>query len=116
MKIVKVSYARARSEGRRDRRYPLPPLTVTMDQGEWTTENWSLGGFLISNYDGKAVPGEEIAGFIRVAADEPPFAFNATVVRIDDQRLGAQFRSIGEAFMVQLDRVIARRHGIGRRR
>jgi hypothetical protein len=110
--VVKVSYVRL--EERRDRRYSLPPLIVVIDDREWLTENWSLGGFLISKYEGKARSGHEVTGLVRVARDEPTFPFRAKVIRADENGLAVQFLTRGEALVAQLDRLISRRHGIAR--
>lgn len=70
-----------RTELRRDRRYLLPALDVTIGEGRYRTLNWSMGGLLI---DGVCHDiGSRVRGsFVLIGSCEPtPFA--ATVVRID---------------------------------
>ena len=52
-----------RHELRRDRRYRLPPITVTLAEIESVTVNWSLGGFLLDGGSDIAV-GTVLAGRI----------------------------------------------------
>ncbi len=44
---------------RRDKRRTSPRLHIRLQGGEYLTENWSLGGFLIDGYDGPLKPGQE---------------------------------------------------------
>jgi hypothetical protein len=48
------------AERRRDRRLPLPIFTVRVDDTEFNTLNWSLGGLLIEGYTGARTDGENI--------------------------------------------------------
>jgi len=42
---------------RRDRRNAIPPIQLELDGEVYTTVDWSLGGFLIAPYRGRARPG-----------------------------------------------------------
>jgi hypothetical protein len=100
-----------RSEGRRDRRHPLPPLTVKLGTGLYTTINWSLGGFLLGSYKGLHVPGDRIHGSFRIDSGTAEFTFQADIVRADadEGTLAVQFVDLAPGAIDQLDRAIARR-------
>src|SRR5438105_403683 len=110
MRTFRVSYDR--HEGRRDRRYPLPPLTVLVADVEYSTVNWSLGGFLLGGYVGTAHIGQKLAGKLRVHDRADPVDFTAVVVRIAEPGPGnvaVQFTDLDDKTMTLLDRAIARR-------
>jgi hypothetical protein len=72
-----------RTELRRDRRYLLPALDVTIGEGKYRAINWSMGGLLL---DGVCHDiGSRVRGsFVLFGSSElTPFA--ATVLRIDPQ-------------------------------
>ena len=110
MKIVKTSFDR--QEDRRDRRYPMPPLAVLIEDVEYTAVNWSLGGFLISGFAGQLKPGATLLGRLRPGDSEALLRFSGSVVRVDDPEpgfLAVQFTELGENGIEILDRLIARR-------
>ena len=99
-------------EDRRDRRYPLPALVITIGAVEYSTVNWSLGGFLITGFDRKAVPGQTITGMLRVIDKPATLPFTATIVRSGDpepDHLAAKFEDLGELGISMLERIITRR-------
>jgi hypothetical protein len=110
MKTKRVSYYP--QEDRRDRRYPLPALIITIGGVEYNTVNWSLGGFLITGFDRKVVPGQTITGMLRVIDKPDTLPFCATVVRCGDpapDHLAAKFEDLGEVGISMLERIITRR-------
>jgi hypothetical protein len=110
MKTVRVSYDR--HEGRRDRRYPLPPLTVVIALGQYTTVNWSLGGFLLAGYADRALAGQRLSGKLQVSDRIEPVEFSAVVVRVDEPEpgnLAVRFVDLDDRTVTLLDRAIARR-------
>src|SRR5471032_2588159 len=110
MKSTRVSYFP--QEDRRDRRYPLPALLITIDGVEYSTINWSLGGFLITGFDRKIAPGESISGMLHSLDQTTGFAFAATVVRTGDpapDHLAVKFSDLSELGMSTLERIITRR-------
>jgi hypothetical protein len=107
MKSTRVSYFRR--EDRRDRRYPLPALVISVDGTEYTTINWSLGGFLVTGFDRKVMPGQTIAGMLRPIDRPEGLAFTATVVRSGEDQLAVKFSDLGELGMTILERIITRR-------
>ena len=108
MNRTRVSYDRR--EDRRDRRYPLPPLTIVLADAEYTTVNWSLGGFLLAGFTGRAAIGQKLTGTLRVHQGAKDVAFTATVVRTDEPgQIGVQFTDLTDEVVTMLDRAIARR-------
>lgn len=70
-----------RRELRRDRRYLLPALDVTIGDGKYRAINWSMGGLLI---DGVCHDiGSRVRGSFGVTGSSEPMPFVATVLRID---------------------------------
>ncbi len=69
---------------RRDRRYEIPPIQVALDGGLYTTTNWSLGGVLLSGFEGRRRAGE--AAHIGLIAHDGEVAYQhsaiAEVVRV----------------------------------
>jgi PilZ domain-containing protein len=99
-------------EDRRDRRYPLPPVSITIGGIEYVTINWSLGGFLLSGFDAPAQPKHRIEGKLQVKKDVKPASFTGIVVRVDEPEKGnlaVQFVDLDDGTMTMLDRTIARR-------
>jgi hypothetical protein len=99
-------------EDRRDRRYPLPTLIISIGGIEYGTINWSLGGFLITGFDRKAVRGQSITGMLRAVNQPQGLPFVATVVRTGDPEpdcLAAKFEDLGELGISMLERIITRR-------
>ncbi|HZS84000.1 MAG TPA: PilZ domain-containing protein [Stellaceae bacterium] len=115
MKVIRTSFDR--HEERRDRRYPLPPLVVVIEGAEYTTVNWSLGGFLVSGFAGEIPVGATIMGKLRVGEEKRFLRFTGTVVRVDTPEpgyLAVQFNELGEDGIGILDRYVARRAFRGR--
>jgi hypothetical protein len=110
MTTKRVSYYP--QEDRRDRRYPLTALVITIGGVDYDTVNWSLGGFLITGFDRKVVPGQTITGMLRVIDKPDTLPFVATVVRCgapEPDRLAAKFEDLGEVGISMLERIITRR-------
>jgi hypothetical protein len=102
-----------RRETRRDRRYPLPSMSVTFDEGTYETLNWSLGGFLLSGGPSAEV-GTILSGALHVAGTD--FPITAEVVRRDDEERAVAFHFIepSSRMVSALDRIVAERM-LGRR-
>ncbi|HEX3497854.1 MAG TPA: PilZ domain-containing protein [Stellaceae bacterium] len=99
-------------EDRRDRRYPLPTLIISIGGVEYGTVNWSIGGFLITGFDRKVVPGQAITGMMRPVNRPEGLPFTATVVRSGDPEpgyLAAKFEDLSELGLSMLERIITRR-------
>jgi hypothetical protein len=99
-----------RSESRRDRRYPLPTLHLLLTGREYSTANWSLGGFLLTDYDGAALVGEMLVGEMRFESTAL-VTFKAEIVRVGPEpgQIGARFQELSDATFDFLDRCISRR-------
>src|SRR4029453_1318981 len=72
-------------EHRRDKRLPLPIFTIRLDGLVCDTLNWSLGGLLVSGYEGahKADDVLEVAIKIKDADGDYALKINARVIRVD---------------------------------
>jgi hypothetical protein len=107
---TRVSYDRR--EERRDKRYPLPVLVITIDGELYETVNWSLGGFLVTGFARHLEPGDTITGSFRLVDQPISVEFSAEVVRIDGparDHLAVKFTDLGEHGMSVLERIITRR-------
>jgi hypothetical protein len=106
LKTIRINFDRA--EARRDRRYPLPPITVTFASGSYTTSNWSLGGFLLPpNLD--LALGATVAGQATMPDGKTCHDFAAEIVRTDADGTGFHFVAPSDALVGDLDRAIANR-------
>lgn len=96
-----------RQESRRDRRYALPSLLVVIGEQEYISDNWSLGGFLLS----ATLPldvGAVVNGILHVDR-KGGVGFEAQVVRKEEAILGFRFQNMTPAALTKLDRALARR-------
>jgi hypothetical protein len=110
MRFVRTSFDR--NEGRQDRRYPVPPIVVAIDGVEYSTVNWSLGGFLITGFDRRISPGKPIAGTLGTPEQPVMIEFSAKVVRVGEPvpgQLAVQFTDLGEHGLSVLERILTRR-------
>jgi hypothetical protein len=74
-------------EHRRDKRLPLPVFTIRLDGLVCDTLNWSLGGLLISGYEG-AHNSEDLVELdikIKDATGDYGLKISARVVRVDQK-------------------------------
>jgi PilZ domain-containing protein len=111
MRISRTNFDR--QEGRRDRRYASPPLTITIGEQEYVSDNWSLGGFQLSG----PLPlelGAAVTGTFQIDGSDG-FAFTASVVRHEGDSFGFHFHELSPQAMTKLDRALARRLVIRRR-
>lgn len=108
LKVIRTNFDRR--EQRRDRRYAVPPIVVTIGQSEYTTLDWSLGGFLLST-GLDFIIGEQIEGELRFASQVEGFPFTAEAVRRDDEPRATAFRFVErtDAMVTALDRAIVGR-------
>jgi hypothetical protein len=97
-----------RNEARRDRRYPLPPITVTLPSGAYATSNWSLGGFLLPPGLNLAL-GLSVSGNATMPDGNPTHGFTAEVVRCDADGTGFRFVEPSDELVGALDRAISHR-------
>jgi hypothetical protein len=107
LKTIRINFDR--HEARRDRRYALPPITVTLVSGAYTTSNWSLGGFLLPPPSLDLAPGASVAGKVSLSDGGATHEFSAEVVRRDGDGTGFRFVEPSDALVGALDRAIAHR-------
>jgi hypothetical protein len=108
MQRTRTSFDRA--EARRDRRYPMPALFVTIGGHEHITANWSLGGFMLVDYAQPVEPGAVLEGEIRFDGTRSA-PFKAEVMRVGPAsgEIGARFRELADAAFDLLDRGVSRK-------
>ncbi|MGO8914900.1 MAG: PilZ domain-containing protein [Stellaceae bacterium] len=107
MRIARTNFDR--QESRRDRRYALPPLTVTIGGQDYVTDNWSLGGFQLTSGLPLEV-GAVVTGTLQIDGSDG-FAFSASVVRQEAATgaRGFRFQELTPLAVTKLDRALARR-------
>ena len=105
LKTIRTNFDR--HEARRDRRYPLAPITVTLAAGAFATENWSLGGFLLPLEIDIAV-GATVPGHLALP-EGGAHAFTDEVMRRDADGVGFRFIEPSAELVGALDRAIAGR-------
>ena len=106
LKTIRINFDR--HEARRDRRYPLPPITLTVPSGAYQTSNWSLGGFLLPAGIDHA-PGASVSGKATMPDGRTTHPFSAEVVRRDADGTGFRFVDPSGELVGALDRAIANR-------
>lgn len=98
---------------RRDRRLQEPPLTVALQGLKFPTVDWSLGGFRIGGYRGRAEVGDRftVAAFGELAGRLLGGTAVATVVRRDvlARELAASFAEFRDDTWEQLEQLSVRR-------
>ena len=106
--------AASRNERRRDKRLSMPPLSVSFDGGSYGTDDWSLGGVLVSDYYGPAAPGDEVEGTVQILADSTSHPFRAVVVRRDSAagQLALNFIELSDSAFSLLESALMGRYGI----
>lgn len=106
MRIARTNFDR--QESRRDRRYALPALTVTLGDVDYVSDNWSLGGFQLT-CDLPLEIGAVVTGVLRLEGSDG-FTFTASVVRKEPGgTLGFRFQDMTPLAVTKLDRALARR-------
>ncbi len=72
-------------ENRRDKRLPLPVFTIRLDGLVCDTINWSLGGLLVSGYEGAHNPDDLLDVDLKIKDTTGDYALKLTarVVRVD---------------------------------
>lgn len=107
MRIARTNFDR--QESRRDRRYALPSLVAVINGEEHVSDNWSLGGFVLTGKMACKV-GQIVTGRLRVDTTGS-VAFTAEVARKDEETgvIGFHFRDLTPVAMTKLDRALARR-------
>jgi hypothetical protein len=105
-----------RRELRRDRRYPLPPVLVTLAGRDYTAVNWSLGGFLLAAGP-ELLNDEVVTGKLRFSGKEDEFDIAAEALRFDPETNSVAFRFVEPSAVLvdALDRCVAN-YMLGRRR
>ncbi len=107
MRVIRTNFDR--EEARSDRRYTLPALVVKMGGRQYTSDNWSLGGFCLKA-PFPLVAGALVVGTLHIDGSDG-FQFTARVTR-NDKAAGVvafNFRDMTPLAMTKLDRALGRR-------
>ncbi len=98
---------------RRDRRVVMPPIQIEIAGVEYTTVDWSLGGFLAGSYEGDLAEGDGIRVTIiaTIRGELRRHVTDAEVIRDgkQDGYLAAKFDRLDEPAIETLERVIMER-------
>ncbi len=110
-----TSITLAHKEHRRDRRYAVPAVSVTILDGEYQALNWSLGGLLLQHAPAASVGGH-LNGRLRVSGRADSFDVTAEVLRRNtpEGTLACRFVDPSPAMVEALDGALAARL-LGRR-
>lgn len=95
------------SDQRRDRRRTLPVLIVRIDDVEYRTHDWSLGGLALAGADPLLPDGAEVEGHLLAAEAATPYRFVARVVRHDAEAdvVGLRFAELAPDAFAFLERL-----------
>lgn len=109
-KLIRTNFDR--DEHRRDRRYVLPPITVTIAGQQHAVVDWSLGGFQPVG-ELPVVLGQQLDGTLSIADNDAVYPFTAEAVRHDETTNGFGFRFIEPSPLLieALDRALRQRLG-----
>ncbi|HVI90832.1 MAG TPA: hypothetical protein VM659_21210 [Dongiaceae bacterium] len=99
MSSYTLGYSLARgAEKRKDKRLPLPVFSVKIDGQVYSTINWSLGGLLVSEYDGTAAEDQLVRLDVKAKDDQAEFKMRlfARVIRhrLDRRELALKFEEM----------------------
>jgi len=113
-RLVRTNFDRL--EFRRDRRYPVPPLVVRIQARDYTSVNWSLGGFRIDASDLALAVGDGVAGTLHMTHIDHTCAFTAEIIwtQREEGDIGAKFVEIAPDCVAALDRMLS--HWMARRK
>jgi len=100
-------------EHRRDKRLPLPVFTIRLDGLVCDTLNWSLGGLLISGYEGKHNAEDLIELDIKIkdATGDYVLKISTRVVRVDakNKTIALRFEEMSPVIYDFFERSFAQR-------
>jgi hypothetical protein len=100
------------AERRRDRRLPLPLFTVRLDEVNYQTMNWSLGGLLIEGYAGQRTAGDAVQISIKAKDANADFRMKiaVNVIRVvPNESIALQFEAMSTEIYEFFERCFADR-------
>jgi len=106
-KVVRSYFDRL--EFRRDRRYHVPPLVVRIQDRDYNSVNWSLGGFRIDAGDLGLAVGDGVAGTLYMSKIDHTCEFTAEIMwtHREEGDVGAKFVQIAPDCIAALDRMLS---------
>lgn len=100
-------------EHRRDKRLPLPIFTIRLDGLVCDTLNWSLGGLLVSGYQGQHKAEDVIGVDVKIKDTTGDYALkiNARVIRVNQKNktIALRFEEISPVIYDFFERSFAQR-------
>ena len=98
-----------RVEFRRDRRYPVPPLVVRIQERDYPAVNWSLGGFQIEAGDLALAVGDGVEGILYMLEMSRSCSFVGEIIWTGSERgaVGAKFTALAPNAVDLLDGYMA---------
>lgn len=114
MSSYTLGYTLARgAEKRKDKRLPLPIFTVKIDGRTFSTVNWSLGGLLVTEYDGDVRDDQLIRLDVKGKDDTAEFKLRlaARVIRnnVERQELALKFEEMNPQVYDFFEKCFSRR-------
>jgi c-di-GMP-binding flagellar brake protein YcgR len=114
MSSYTLGYTLARGpEKRKDKRLPLPVFRVKIDGISYSTLNWSLGGLLVSEFDGVALEDQMLKVDIMAKDDHANFKLriDARVIRhrLDKRELALKFEEMNPQLYDFFEQCFSRR-------
>ena len=100
-------------EHRRDKRLPLPVFNVRLDGLVCDTINWSLGGLLVSGYEGNHNTDDQVEVAIKIKDTTGDYAMKllAKVIRVDarNKTIALQFEEMSPVIYDFFERSFSQR-------
>jgi hypothetical protein len=114
MSSYTLGYSLARgAEKRRDKRLPLPVFKIKIDGLTYSTLNWSLGGLLVSEFDGVALEDQILRVDIMAKDENTSFKLRvpARVIRhkLDRRELALKFEEMNPQLYDFFEQCFSRR-------
>lgn len=74
-------------ERRHDKRLPLPVFTVRIEDREYQSLNWSLGGFLLGPLDFSYFIGENVIMLLKIDEQGSEMEIPGEIIRLDGEAM-----------------------------
>jgi hypothetical protein len=109
-----VNFPKAFSDRRVDDRLQSFSLEIVLDGVQYPAIDWSLSGFLVTDYYGARTPGEKVEGSFRICTDMKSHPFKAVVVRHNSTtgRLALNFTNLSLRSISVLEALMTGRNGV----
>ncbi len=108
-----MNFPKVFSDRRVDDRLQSFSLEIMLDCVQYPAINWSLSGFLVTDYYAARTPGERVEGSFRICTDMNSHPFKAVVVRHNSAtgRLALNFTDLSLSTISALEAFMTGRSG-----